>query len=277
LPEFNASDLVNLGKYNIYLKLMIDGLAGKPFSATTLPPLPEMEKSHKEKIIQVSREKYSNPRKVVEEKIAKWTTEGAAQGAETIPSPSQTPQVTMYDARCSLCGKDTKVVFQPDGVRPVYCKPCRKKLEEEKSSSTPSPTPSPTPTPTSTSTPAPAPSSEATADKTTDKPAPTPTTNPAPIPSSPTPVEKVKEKSEDKPKNNGVSLKQAVEKQPVFFSTPKKNKTEREKPKRKEVDVNELKQELENALKDEEPSPTDKVDDKNKKEGVIEPGETIKL
>jgi hypothetical protein len=39
LPEFNASDLVNLGKYNIYLKLMIDGLAGKPFSATTLPLL----------------------------------------------------------------------------------------------------------------------------------------------------------------------------------------------------------------------------------------------
>jgi len=31
-----------------------------------------------------------------------------------------------------LCGKDTKVVFPPDGVRPVYCKPCRKKMEKEK-------------------------------------------------------------------------------------------------------------------------------------------------
>ena len=37
-----------------------------------------------------------------------------------------------YDARCSSCGKDTKVVFHPDGKRPVYCKSCRKKPEKEK-------------------------------------------------------------------------------------------------------------------------------------------------
>src|SRR5438552_3442503 len=36
-PEFTARDLLNLPNYNIYLKLMIDGVVSKPFSATTLP------------------------------------------------------------------------------------------------------------------------------------------------------------------------------------------------------------------------------------------------
>jgi TraM recognition site of TraD and TraG len=36
-PEFRASDLVGLPNYHIYLKLMIDGVVSKPFSAATLP------------------------------------------------------------------------------------------------------------------------------------------------------------------------------------------------------------------------------------------------
>ena len=35
-PEFAVEDFVNLGKYNIILKLMIDGLASRGFSAVTL-------------------------------------------------------------------------------------------------------------------------------------------------------------------------------------------------------------------------------------------------
>jgi hypothetical protein len=34
-PEFSATDLVNLPNYHIYLKLMIDGVVSKPFSAVT--------------------------------------------------------------------------------------------------------------------------------------------------------------------------------------------------------------------------------------------------
>jgi len=71
-PEFAASDLVNLAKYNIYLKLMIDGVAGRPFSAETLPPLIKPGESSKEKIIGVSRQRYGTSRKIVEEKIARW-------------------------------------------------------------------------------------------------------------------------------------------------------------------------------------------------------------
>ncbi len=124
-PEFNAEDLVNLAKYNIYLKLMIDGLAGKPFSARTLAPFPVPEKSYKDKIIKLSRQKYANSRKVVEEKISRWTKSFILQEA-----PTSTP--VLYDAQCSRCGKWIKVAFKPDGVRPVYCKSCLKKIEEEK-------------------------------------------------------------------------------------------------------------------------------------------------
>jgi CxxC-x17-CxxC domain-containing protein len=122
-PEFLATDIVNLGKYSIYLKLMIDGLAGRPFSAATLAPLPKPGEINTEKIINVSRERYSTPRQDVEEKIAKWT------GPLDMPiSVAQPAGPTLYDARCSMCGKDTKVPFIPDPKRPIYCKTCRTKL-----------------------------------------------------------------------------------------------------------------------------------------------------
>jgi len=79
-PEFKAQDLINLAKYNIYIKLMIDGVASRPFSAETLPLPPKKEPSNKEKIIRVSRERYGTPRKTVEEKIERW-----AQPKETKP------------------------------------------------------------------------------------------------------------------------------------------------------------------------------------------------
>jgi hypothetical protein len=34
--EFDAMDLIQLANYRVYLKLMIDGTASKPFSASTL-------------------------------------------------------------------------------------------------------------------------------------------------------------------------------------------------------------------------------------------------
>ena len=49
-PEFMANDFVNLGKYHIYVKLMIDGLASRPFSAYTLDPTVVLGNSNKEKI-----------------------------------------------------------------------------------------------------------------------------------------------------------------------------------------------------------------------------------
>jgi len=124
LPEFNIDNLVNLDKYNIYLKLMIDGAASRAFSATTLPPLPKLEKSYKDKIIKASQERYTTPRKEIEDKIARWSE---------IVRVEKEEKKKKYDAVCSGCGAKTKVSFQPDGVRPVYCLNCLQKSREETS------------------------------------------------------------------------------------------------------------------------------------------------
>ncbi|MFA6919264.1 MAG: type IV secretion system DNA-binding domain-containing protein, partial [Patescibacteria group bacterium] len=73
-PFFLEEDLVNLPAFNIYLKLMIDGIASDPFSAATLPPLFEdMLSGNSDKVIKVSRERYAHPRAVVEDKINRWS------------------------------------------------------------------------------------------------------------------------------------------------------------------------------------------------------------
>jgi hypothetical protein len=67
-PVFNEPDLINLGNFHIYLKLIIDGVTSEPFSAITLPPV-ERERSYKPRVIELSRKKYARPRQVVEREI----------------------------------------------------------------------------------------------------------------------------------------------------------------------------------------------------------------
>ncbi|MFA6587746.1 MAG: type IV secretion system DNA-binding domain-containing protein [Patescibacteria group bacterium] len=72
-PTFTQVDLVNLPKYEVYLKLMIDGVASQPFSATTLPPMELIPTNNREKVIAVSRERYTLKRADVEEKVLRWS------------------------------------------------------------------------------------------------------------------------------------------------------------------------------------------------------------
>ena len=131
IPDFVAQDLVNLAKYNVYIKLMIDGIAGRPFSAETLPPFPILSESNPEKIINVSRERYGTFRAKVEEKIGKWAEAINTSNEKT--AFSQGSGTVLYDAKCMKCGKDTKVIFPPDGKRPIYCKSCLKKMKSQNS------------------------------------------------------------------------------------------------------------------------------------------------
>ena len=74
-PEYTEQDLVNLPNYNIYLKLMIDGVASHAFSARTFPPQIMTSASFRETIIESTRKKYGTPRAYVEEKISgEWNT-----------------------------------------------------------------------------------------------------------------------------------------------------------------------------------------------------------
>ena len=131
-PEITIEDFVNLGKYHIYLKLMIDGITSAPFSAMTLPPMEITEPSEKEKIIRISRERHSVRREIIEEKIAKWSGE-MSEAAAKIPAMAEagrnSNQPKMYEITCSMCGKKTKVIFEPEPGRKVYCKPCLKKMQ----------------------------------------------------------------------------------------------------------------------------------------------------
>ena len=95
-PHCTEEDLVNLTKYDVYLKLMIDGVASQPFSATTLPPLNEPT-GQENKIIRVSREHYAEPRETVEKKVMQWSgfgehgtsEEGELEGAHMVrPAPA---------------------------------------------------------------------------------------------------------------------------------------------------------------------------------------------
>ncbi|MHB9026431.1 MAG: type IV secretory system conjugative DNA transfer family protein [Armatimonadota bacterium] len=67
-PVFEKGDLIGLPNHHIYLKILIDGMTCRPFSAITLPP-PEMGKTYKGEIIEYSRGKYGLPRHEVERDI----------------------------------------------------------------------------------------------------------------------------------------------------------------------------------------------------------------
>lgn len=116
-PYFTIEDLVNLKKYDIYLKLMINGMASKPFSATTLPPAHTPE-GHKEKIIRISRERYAERREVIEDKILRWSGFGLPEKGEVSPKKeskplsSPTPQIDT-SLKGSTQTKKTQVFPKP--------------------------------------------------------------------------------------------------------------------------------------------------------------------
>lgn len=84
--EVLEEDLMNLKKYNIYIKQLIDWMPSPIFSASTFPPHKKDDEAFIErykKILTVSREKYSKSKKLVEEKINK-TIEDVENGEHTL-------------------------------------------------------------------------------------------------------------------------------------------------------------------------------------------------
>jgi hypothetical protein len=109
MPEFLQNDLVNLAKANIYIKLMIDGVSSKPFSATTLPPHIQPLQSYKDIIIKNTREHYAVPRAIVDARIAsEWNTNSETAINEKIGRRDEKPlsQVLRPAAGASLRGDD---------------------------------------------------------------------------------------------------------------------------------------------------------------------------
>ena len=263
-PEFSVNDLVNLGFKTIYLKLMIDGLASRPFSAETLPPIKRPEISCRDKIIKSSRERYSQSRKEVEEKIAKWSgviESEKGEKAKTNPpqrrtdfnlnqaeSRQRTENLPTFLSKCWKCGKEIRLTFKPDGVRPVYCQDCRSQLHKEDS-----------------------------------------TGQRQKITELKNKISKSPDEILVKEIGPAISLDEAIKKEPAKFSEGKR--------KRKEVDLNDLRKTLQEVMEDEEtknratenlpqeieigPIKGAESQDQNKNEKSdskeLKPGETIQL
>jgi CxxC-x17-CxxC domain-containing protein len=170
-PTFTQTDLVNLTKFEIYLKLMIDGVSSEAFSAATMAPIDKAysDPTIKDKVIKVSRERYAKPRELIEEKIIRWsenkedTTEVPSSkdkpnSSNTIhlPTSKRAPEIKSDSLPknprekskekqkksirnkviCSFCGKNTEINFDPDPSKPIYCKEC---LDLSKQGKIPSP------------------------------------------------------------------------------------------------------------------------------------------
>jgi len=109
-PVFVMNDIVNLSKYNMYLKLMIDGIAGDAFSATALPPVDISDTAeNEEKAIRVSRERYGKSRAEVEDRIARWSgmfdfEEAPDRGAANVSSNT----VKSNSARGTFASREDK-------------------------------------------------------------------------------------------------------------------------------------------------------------------------
>ena len=68
-PVFNEFDLVNIDRFNAYVKLMINGTASKPFNMQTMPPLAGGQREVASAIRELSRLKYGRLREEVEAEI----------------------------------------------------------------------------------------------------------------------------------------------------------------------------------------------------------------
>lgn len=100
-PTFLEEDIVNLAKFNVYLKLMINGVASLPFSASTMAPIGKPTGSA-EKVIRVSRERYGKEKFLIEEKITRWSglelghddedDEGAVKESDPVGSKTGAPK-----------------------------------------------------------------------------------------------------------------------------------------------------------------------------------------
>ncbi|MFZ2205247.1 MAG: CxxC-x17-CxxC domain-containing protein [Minisyncoccia bacterium] len=137
-PEFTPQDIVNLPNYRIYLRLMIDGIGSRPFSAKTLPPIAKNPDTQVEdKVISMSRALYCKSKEVVEQEINDWS--GMSIG--NIVSTSPISNVEKFPAVCSNCKKETSVPFKPEPGRPIYCKDCIAKIKSGEIKPVPQPAP----------------------------------------------------------------------------------------------------------------------------------------
>jgi CxxC-x17-CxxC domain-containing protein len=157
-PEFMIPDIVNLPNFRVCVKLMVDGVTCRPFSAATIPPFTlKSPENSAETIVTESRNRYGRSREEVEREINRWSgimydeplpsaparsgagassfsSGGSSSGGWSAGSGASSGggagEPMKYPAICSNCGKKITLPFEPTPGRPVYCKTCFAKIKE---------------------------------------------------------------------------------------------------------------------------------------------------
>ncbi len=88
-PTFVVEDFVNIGRFQMYLKLMINGVTSQAFSAKGLGPWAQPTESFVSQIIESSRKLYTHARKDVESHILEWTLGGGSAGPASVTKSVQ--------------------------------------------------------------------------------------------------------------------------------------------------------------------------------------------
>ena len=114
-PTFEEEDILNLPKFEFYVKLMIDGVASSPFSARGLPPLRDDEMTNNAaKAIDNSRRIYAKDVASVEEDIMRthFADEFQAQNVATAAKIAEAASV-------KIMSDNVEPVFTPAEPRAV--------------------------------------------------------------------------------------------------------------------------------------------------------------
>jgi len=148
MPRFTHEDLVNLAKFEIYLRLMIDGVASEPFSALTLPPIAQRTNSIQD-VVDFSRATYARHRDEVAAEIMRWSemegggVEVVEAGAGEVEKKFEEADAKrkaakkfgnkpLFEYDCSRCGKHMILPVELDKSRPIYCEDCIEIVREER-------------------------------------------------------------------------------------------------------------------------------------------------
>ncbi len=111
--EIKAYEFVNLPKYHIYAKILVDGTPIQPFLGETFPPKPLPEINYAEEIIKLSRIKYAKNKKIVESKIFRKYKEAISEDQEMV--------------YCKQCGE--AFWRNKDSFKEI-CYECEEKIQE---------------------------------------------------------------------------------------------------------------------------------------------------
>lgn len=160
-PQFTLEDILNLPKYKIYLRLMIDGVATEPFSADALPPLASRDFGNGPAVIEHTRSIYAKSKEEVEKGIYDWQRAPAGiinpaefkdtnekpntfhtgkdvsevfkeiqeaenkkkekEEAKTKERQERESKPIVWKGVCDVSGEQLELRFLPDATRPILC------------------------------------------------------------------------------------------------------------------------------------------------------------